>query len=1121
MLNTSQLTKERLCVFISGYSKTPITKFLGTSPALLVANHTDKILYIIPVPLDQATIGDATICCSMVITHDDDSLLCSILPKATIDHDKQCAGPTLQSPCFKEAIERADFTVAPPTSVQTVVSQDTNQNSTSSLSSNSKNIAKVNALIIPSGWDAPSCFEDDTTQIIEFGTGLHFRDAQSPKGDVSKVILPCLFGAQLSGPVLLATGTTPLNVPFHDDVSLRKYYAQLKDVMVFVSDEMTDNARNLATTYRINALFCVHVTVTKEPENPDEVLKIMNTVNINAVTALAGPQSLIVISTGTKAYFYRGLANPALLNTSTLAFGADISDIIAEYCMNGIIDPRATRMINLDEENTVILPTSGQLVKPSDFQKLFEILPVNQIQSLEGYLAAAVPQLQVLMNQQDLQELSKALITTLQAKVSSFTGPLREKYVKFISQEYKMDNPESVKTKNNMLGELRNKTKEIQKALASAISSLSNMMSSQTTSKRAHDLQRLVRKAAIQNNVEATKSMTFDTLAGYLETYAEDMGVMFLNIVTVPYRELLSNLKKGALDASECCDLDKRVLYLEGLSAGVIITQSQNSHDGPLRNQSGPMQPIMALPYLSQGRGSGSMLAWVCWDEFVNLESPYTVRWMEKCNEAHIAALRIIMRSTLSQAVMSREFNIQPGSPETGHLMSALLMAAMSKLAAMRTTAPMESAVADDTITKLMRGLFGNLLTIAGSGVRPLSMVWQLFGLNPQFDIPTSNTDWMWYETVVELYPYTGWPRAQFYSNLEKLLDKAIVRVVTKNENMEEVKLSRTAEMVKYCKLRNIQLEHSRTFVTIFMRMFTSDVEIRPIATRLLEQLPEKLEHQTESYTRMVRYLQHLAAGGARSANDDLIAASVYTKRSAEFSGVKSEVAAACKSNDWQATKAACKKLLKKHAAIAKLWEIEPGLLKVQNLKAYKDLLAAKPAGDIKLNGEKIRPVLDDAERNRVPWQVGKKGQFGVEIEPLDEAFMHEILTGGKPDIPAQGATSDADSGIVVGATSAVVVKKVEYDFAPYASSLQAGFVGTMQGQLSPGDVCELLKVPVSAMRVYMKALESQCEWENLGEAFKCVVLGLVMDRKNRLESRPVRKLFGLDGKKGKLLVEQ
>mgnify|MGYP006950199927 FL=1 len=42
-------------------------------------------------------------------------------------------------------------------------------------------------------------------------------------------------------------------------------------------------------------------------------------------------------------------------------------------------------------------------------------------------------------------------------------------------------------------------------------------MSSQTISKRTHDLQRLVRQTQIQANVEAVKSMTFEILARYLK----------------------------------------------------------------------------------------------------------------------------------------------------------------------------------------------------------------------------------------------------------------------------------------------------------------------------------------------------------------------------------------------------------------------------------------------------------------------------------------------------------------------------------------------------------------------------------------------------------------------------
>lgn len=288
-----------------------------------------------------------------------------------------------------------------------------------------------------------------------------------------------------------------------------------------------------------------------------------------------------------------------------------------------------------------------------------------------------------------------------------------------------MTDADYIRKKTKMLGELRMTTQALQKALEPIISSLASMISLQNSSKRTHDLKRLVRQVQIQGNVEATKSMTFETLAGHLENHASEMGVMLLNIETGPYQKLLGDLKTSPmLSADECCDLDNRILHLPGFDAGIIIEQSQNAHDGPLTSQAGPSQPTLAVPYLNPSRGHGSMLAWVCWDEFVNLESPYKVRWMEKCNDAHIAAMRIITRSTLSQAVASREHNLPPASLEIGHVMSSLLMAAMSKLAMMRTSAPVVTKTADDTVTKLMRGLFGNLLTIAGSGVRPLVSVW-------------------------------------------------------------------------------------------------------------------------------------------------------------------------------------------------------------------------------------------------------------------------------------------------------------------------------------------------------------------------------------------------------------
>ena len=78
------------------------------------------------------------------------------------------------------------------------------------------------------------------------------------------------------------------------------------------------------------------------------------------------------------------------------------------------------------------------------------------------------------------------------------------------------------------------------------------------------------------------------------------------------------------------------------------------------------------------------------------------VRWVEKCNETHIAALRIIMRSTLSNAISSRQLNLSASNPSTGQLMASLLMSAMTKLAATRNTPSETVKKAEDTTTLLM-----------------------------------------------------------------------------------------------------------------------------------------------------------------------------------------------------------------------------------------------------------------------------------------------------------------------------------------------------------------------------------------------------------------------------------
>jgi hypothetical protein len=416
-----------------------------------------------------------------------------------------------------------------------------------------KEPGRGNAIIATPSVTIPSFLDMKQIQLIRFGTGIDFKlpgTERRAENEMSKVVLPCVFGSQLEGPVLLATGTVPSNVPFPDEHSLHDYYNRLHSVVVVVDDRMTDNARNLATQYRINAVFIVQLNPKTKPKDTDDVINLMNSVNINAVTALAGPQSLILVHISNKYYFYRGIANRAHLNTSGLAFGSDVTNTLERVGTESLMDPRAARIINLTMPNSILFPISGQLIKGKDLEGIFQSFPLGKLKELEEDIAAAVPQLQSLMNQQDLQELSKALLGALSAKMSNELAPMRNAYIQFLTQEHKTTDRESTNKKNRMLGELRSATKELQTALGPIISSFSNMMSTQTTSKRTHDLKRLERQAQIQGNVTAAKSMTFETLAGYLETHAGDMGVLLLNIEDGLFSQLLGEMKRATIDAT-------------------------------------------------------------------------------------------------------------------------------------------------------------------------------------------------------------------------------------------------------------------------------------------------------------------------------------------------------------------------------------------------------------------------------------------------------------------------------------------------------------------------------------------------------------------------------------------
>ena len=71
---------------------------------------------------------------------------------------------------------------------------------------------------------------------------------------------------------------------------------------------MTDSARQTAGNKRINGLFIIEV------ESPVDTLEKLAMVNKNSVTALAGPESLVVVKYEATFYFLEGVALEGLVD---------------------------------------------------------------------------------------------------------------------------------------------------------------------------------------------------------------------------------------------------------------------------------------------------------------------------------------------------------------------------------------------------------------------------------------------------------------------------------------------------------------------------------------------------------------------------------------------------------------------------------------------------------------------------------------------------------------------------------------------------------------------------------------------------------------------------------------
>ncbi|KAK6335938.1 hypothetical protein TWF730_003314 [Orbilia blumenaviensis] len=1002
-------------LFVSGYSNTALHRYKEQNPAVTICDHVAKIMYVVPVPLDQATIGEATICVPVVGRRRGDKVCFSVLPTA-VTSNQVASGSNLGGDTLTRAIAREPPAPAPP---QTGAQESgTNQKpekkkaKTEETGMEALTIVDVDTakplFVTEEGCKFPECAKGKGGNYITYFQGItvHSEEPDDVNNTDRKVVLPCALGNPLEGSMILAVGKpfTGAKVTYEQ---YKRFFDKAPLVVFTVSDRMSDQARVLNPDVRCNGLFIVQTTTPLPSQNTLSVEDILNDTKVNAITSLAGPQSIVVIQLGDRYYFYRGIRWPGLFEEIP-KFGEDITETIVD-----VIQAPATRdvsaeipkhpwnnIVSIEGEAKVYF--RGTLCSADDLSANFIALKLEELEQFKPEILDTLAQVQVVMSPKELPEFTSKLQTALKKMMDELIAPAKKQYIdNLLASKGKDRDPK-------LMEKYRRAEKQAKIAVQWLIDALGALVSSRISSTRKYDLKQMIRKQKILDNVAASKEMTYESLATLLEEHCSDIGMVIANIEGEKFRSLLGKVKESALlphlqqitnRETSVCSLDNRIQYLSGLDSGIILPLSQDGHTGPLAMKKGEL--ALSFPYGVSNNESGSAFAFACFDQFINIKHPYSQFWVELCNLHHVSMFRILQRATVTSAIQSREFQIPPASKDLGFFLAYSLTDVMKSLAATRAGVPKEARFGEevDTTTKMMRGLFGYLMTMLAAGVQPMSMAWQMLSKTTTLEAPPKEEFWL-YARIIELFPYTAWPQAQFKKNVRllvaRLLRKQVTDPVTKTlrESMNEMKQDELRERIQK---RNVVLKWSEVALEVLSKLLLGGFEgkhetVKGIAERMVALVP-KDEYSTRKgkrgLNRVMRAFNKLKDTGDVTKIDGetrSAAAQLHVKRAASLKELKGKLWEAAEQSPTEAKKVHAQ-LEEKIREIAGRFKVD--IVNIQNRKNIATVIEKFNSGE-ELEKKTILSLLkSDAEIYRDPWMVGKPD----EPEPSKMHLVHYIMT--------------------------------------------------------------------------------------------------------------------------------
>lgn len=864
---------------VVGYNRKFLRSFINQQPVVYLVDHTEKTIFIVPCPLDQATIADATLSGIVYAVKNERTLDCVIL----------------NSPIKVNDVNTGDLGLRTLSCIQDAIMQGRNILQNPVVESNIKNVKTPPAIEMskaalfknqePSNDSIPYFIQSGVKKFCNFKNPIYFGQGYSPVSENLDVALPHIFGTISNISACSLGQKSKLNFDVKSLINSRLSIVEVNDKWLDITPPSCLTAGN-----------CIMIISPSERGDVSDIQKFINNLCVNA-TCMAGPNSIVLVNIDEELYWYRGVRIPGLIskvpNYCDNVTGMFTQDILDDWFLS---NTKLSWPLTQSKENRSVF-WRGEMVNIPKCLNYLSGMSLYDIQENTDDIIDLLTQISIILEPAEIRDLRRQIDKNLNDMQNEFIRPFQEDYYNSIQAVYSGGEKTDL---NKASSTFHKKRLEGIKMLQQVSNALQNLVSKRGVSNNNQSIKQRIRETAISNNVDSSKTMTVNDKVDLFEKTCGKVGLLMVDININNMKLALHEIGKSGFNnyiesgnwSNSLALKDSRFGCLDTITFGSLIeiTQSMTNH---------LLYSANSITIPKDNNSSSSLLPIPILDFAVDLKDPSTVNWVEITNDEMFAMSRIWFRGTFSNCLASREYNIQSHSNDLGFFLIHLYLCVAENIVGNISDAG--SIDFDSTTSQIIRGLFCQILATCASTKNVLCSVYQIVYKNSKLDILPENQSWI-LSRMVKIFKYTCWDNENFDNNVKKYTIKTVQKYVTNGPCQKMQKY-----VLETKKIQNVKSPEWLAFLRLLVDILFNTAENlidnninmkKDVAVRLLSFKPTTISNGTgmivDNIKKMIKFVEGVAKDKA-DWNFDFaqiisIALFSYVKHSDNLDGSKKEI---------------------------------------------------------------------------------------------------------------------------------------------------------------------------------------------------------------------------------------